>query len=63
MNLELTPEQVQVLRKLIEREIQQINPEIHHTGTAAMRDELKEYREALRAINARLGPDEEGTGN
>jgi hypothetical protein len=54
MKLELTPEQVEVLRKLIEHEISGINPEIHHTGKAALRDELKHHREVLQKLLAQL---------
>lgn len=55
MNIELTTDEIAVLKKLIDHEIEDINPEIHHTGKAAMRDELKQYRETLRGILEKLG--------
>ncbi len=54
MQIELTPEEVEVLRKLIEHEVAEINPEIHHTATASLRDELKLYRTALNSLHAKV---------
>lgn len=57
MNIELTADEIKVLRKLIEHEVEEINPEIHHTGSAAMRDELKDYRNTLQGLYRRLPGD------
>ncbi|MBK9118638.1 MAG: hypothetical protein IPM18_03405 [Phycisphaerales bacterium] len=54
MQIELNPEEIRVLRVLIENEIKGINPEIHHTGSAEMRDELKAHRDTLQKLLARL---------
>ena len=54
MNMELSDADVAVLKKLIEHELADINPEIHHTGSAAMRDELKAQRDALNSLLKRL---------
>jgi hypothetical protein len=50
----MSPEELEVLKNLITRELETINPEIHHTGSAAMRDELKEKRNVLQQLLARL---------
>jgi hypothetical protein len=55
MNIELSQEEVEVLRKILEHEISEINPEIHHSATYVMRDELKQHREALKSLFERLG--------
>jgi hypothetical protein len=55
MTIDLTPEETEILKKLIHHEVEEINPEIHHTGKAAMRDELKQYRDTLTRLYERLG--------
>lgn len=54
MQIELTTEEVGLIRKLIEREVGELGPEIHHTNTSSVRDELKLYRTALNDLNAKL---------
>lgn len=53
MTIELSPAEVEVLKKLLEHEIGELNPEIHHTRTATFRDELMSYREILRGLYQR----------
>lgn len=54
MNIELNADEIEVLKKLITHEIEEINPEIHHTGKASLRDELKRNREVLQSLLKRL---------
>lgn len=54
MQIDLSKEEVEALNKLIEREVAELSPEIHHTGTATLRDELKAYRCTLRALHDRM---------
>lgn len=54
MTIELSPEEVEVLQKLLEHEIDELNPEIRHTRTAGFREELKDYREVLRRLHERI---------
>jgi hypothetical protein len=55
MQLELSEQELEALRKLIDRELADLNPEIHHTYTTALRDELRAYRQALNDLRAKLG--------
>lgn len=54
MEVELDKKEVGVLVKLIQRELEEINPEIHHSATSAMRNELREDRNTLRHLLGRL---------
>ncbi|MBK9128012.1 MAG: hypothetical protein IPM13_09445 [Phycisphaerales bacterium] len=54
MTLELSPEEVEVLRKVLEREIAEVGPELRHTATSTYHDELKHYKEVLIHISKRL---------
>ncbi len=47
MTLELSPEEREIIQKLVDREISEVGPEIRHTRTSALHDELKRYREVL----------------
>ncbi len=58
MILELTPEQRAVLLELIQDEINEIGPEIHHTWKRAYRDDLKDRRRVLLSLRALLAPNE-----
>jgi hypothetical protein len=54
MTLELSPEEREILQKLVDREISEVGPEIRHTQTSALHDELKRYREVLISLAHRL---------
>ena len=54
MTIELTPDEVTALRELIERELSDLNPEIRHTNTTAVREQLRAYREALNDLRSKL---------
>ncbi len=54
MQLEITHQQAEVLKRLIEREVSEIGPEIHHTRTYSLRDELREQRTELQALHEQL---------
>ncbi len=54
MVVELTPEEREVLLALVEREIAEIGPEIHHTRTRTYREDLKAQQRALKSLSDRL---------
>lgn len=54
MQIELNSDEVALIRKLILNELSNLSSEIHHTGTSTVRDELKQYREELSALEKRL---------
>jgi hypothetical protein len=54
MPIELSQEEVTLLRTLLERRIGELGPEIHHTRTLAYRDELERLREQLTNLQQRL---------
>ncbi len=51
MTVELTPEQVDIFKKLLEREIAETGPEIRHTQTSSYHDELKAYKRELQTLH------------
>lgn len=55
MTLELTPEEVEALKRVLRREIGELGPEIRHTETSTYHDELKHYKEVLVALASRIG--------
>jgi hypothetical protein len=54
MLTELTPEEMKILRDLVEARIDELGPEIHHCRTREYREELKVLREKLRKLDERL---------
>ena len=48
MSVELTPRERNLLLQLVEAEIRELGPEIHHTRT--YKDPLKEQRRELRSL-------------
>ncbi len=50
MNIELTPEEREVLLTLVEREISELVPEIRHTRTQTYREDLKARQKALQSL-------------
>ncbi len=54
MVVELTPEEREVLLALVEREIGDLGPEIHHTRTQTYREDLKAQQRTLRDLFQRL---------
>jgi hypothetical protein len=52
--LELEPDQLELLRELLERELRKLGPEIRHTRTRAFRDELKRRYDQVVALCERL---------
>ena len=64
MALQLNDEEVAIVRRLIESELAQLNPEIQHTATTAVRDELRQLQLALQALLARVrAAQDEATDN
>lgn len=55
MQLELTAEEADVLRKLLATTLIDLKGEIHDTDNVRFRSELGQYRETLEAITTRLG--------
>ena len=56
MNIDITSEEVQMIRDLVERRIAELGPEIHHTSRRAYRDALEALREQLTSMLKRLSP-------
>lgn len=54
MMLELTHEEMETLRMLIEEKIAELGPEIHHTHARGYRRGLEELRSRLVALGERL---------
>jgi len=54
MTLDLTPDEVAALRELIERELSDLNPEIRHTNTTAVREELRAFQRVLDELRHKL---------
>ncbi len=50
MTIELPPEERDLLVALVEREISDLGPEIHHTDTRSYRDELRIEKRTLQHI-------------
>ncbi len=55
MNIELTPEERDILGTLVSREVADLGPEIHHTRTRNYRDQLKRQKRVLERLLERLG--------
>ncbi len=55
MPIELTPQQQAVLLELVNRELLEIGPEIHHTWTSDYRKSLKDERHVLLELRDLLG--------
>jgi len=54
MTIELSHEEVETLRNLIEGRVRELGPEIHHTDSREYRHGLEELRETLTSIEERL---------
>lgn len=54
MMLEFSQRDAEILRSLIRERLEELGPEIHHTRTAEMKDELKDLRTELRSLLSRL---------
>jgi hypothetical protein len=54
MQLELTVEEAEILRKLLANTLIELKGEIHDTDNVRFRAELAQYRETLEAISTRL---------
>jgi hypothetical protein len=59
MTVQLTPEQRDVLLELVNREMLEIGPEIHHTWTRDYREGLKEQRQTLQSLRDMLAAAEQ----
>lgn len=57
MMLELTPEEVELVRQLLSQAVRDLGPEIHHTVSRPYRHELEARRERLKQVLARLSED------
>lgn len=56
MTVYLDPEDATILRELVERRIDELGPEIHHTHSREYRAQLRVLREALQRLDERLAP-------
>ncbi len=54
MNIQLTHEEAESLKVLVEERLRTIGPEIHHTDSRAYRELLEDLREKLEALQQRL---------
>jgi len=54
MTIDLSPKELAVLANLLEQELADLNPEIHHTWVRDYRDDLKDYRTTVRELHQRL---------
>jgi len=54
MMTNLTPDEMKILRDLVEARLDELGPEIHRTRTRDYREELKVLREKLRRLDERL---------
>ena len=54
MKIEVSPEQRDILKHLLEREIAETGPELRHTRTSEYHDELKVYERKLLALIERV---------
>ncbi|MCK4340505.1 MAG: hypothetical protein KAY37_02130 [Phycisphaerae bacterium] len=51
MIVELTPQQRDLLLQLVDEAVREIGPEIRHTDSSSYKDDLKDRRQALRALH------------
>ncbi len=56
MNVELTAEEAEILRGLVEQRVNELGPEIHHTQSREYRAALERDRELLGKLLERLTP-------
>lgn len=56
MTVELEPDEVAVVRELVEARLVNLSSEIRHTDSPRVRQELRDLREVLRGVRARLDP-------
>lgn len=54
MHLELTADEVAMLRNLVEERIEDLGPEIHHTRSPDYHETLKQLRDKLKALHQHL---------
>ena len=54
MNIELSPAQAAVVRRVLEQRLSNLSSEIRHTDTPRIREELRDEREELREVVLKL---------
>ncbi len=54
MTLTLSDQEWELLLQLVEREVSDLGPEIRHTTTSGLRDELKRDKHTLRRLLERM---------
>jgi len=54
MNLDLAPDEVEILRELVAQSIRELGPEIHHTDSRKYRGQLDQRLKSLESLAARL---------
>ncbi len=59
MHIEITPGQRELLLELVNDEVNELGPEIHHTTRQAYREDLRDRRRVLLSLRALLAPGEE----
>ena len=56
MNLELAPDEVDLLRTLLTQELEGLRGEIHHTRSSDFKEELRATEHRMISLIQRLGP-------
>jgi len=54
MTLELSEDERDTLKQLLDNELRELNPEIRHSRTPSFRDNLKSYQQVLQKLRSRL---------
>ena len=54
MEIELSEKEMTIILQLVEAELAELNPEIRHSATSAMRERLRDERTVLRGLYDRL---------
>jgi hypothetical protein len=54
MTIELQTDEIELLASLVQRELSELGPEIHHTQTSSYRDDLKTRKDLLIRLLDRL---------
>ena len=54
MAFELSTEELSLVKQLVRQRLSELNPEIQHTGSATMRDELRDRQARLQELYRRI---------
>lgn len=54
MPLEFNDDELMMVKRLLRQRLAELNPEIQHTGSAKLRDELRDRQQRLTALYRRV---------